>query len=131
MEENNLNAIPVDTAAEASSAPEADVDVSPSRRGGEADENTAAEPSARTRREEFERLIKHALKRSSELTQDIMDGKTDISPSVTGSSDACRYCDNRPVCLRDGHIRGGRRRKPPKMKLSQLNELLQAEENET
>ncbi|MBR4439725.1 MAG: hypothetical protein IKS88_03885, partial [Clostridia bacterium] len=57
MEENNLNAIPVDTAAEASSAPAADVDASPSRRGGEADENTAAEPSARTRREEFERLI--------------------------------------------------------------------------
>ncbi len=98
--------------------------------GFKKDGNLSAEGSYATQ-EEFERLIKHALKRSSELTQDIMDGKTDISPSVTGSSDACRYCDNRPVCLRDGHIRGGRRRKPPKMKLSQLNELLQAEENET
>ena len=91
------------------------------------DGNLSAEGSYATQ-EEFDRLMNHALKRCREITQDIMDGKTDISPAKSKSMDACRYCDSRLACLRDGFIRGGKYRKPRPMKFSQLHETLFAEE---
>lgn len=74
---------------------------------------------------EFDLLIGHALEQCRRFSESVLSGDTAISPAVSSSFDACKYCDYADICLKDGAIRGISKRKLSSLKFGELIEKLQ------
>ena len=69
--------------------------------------------------EEFQRLCDHVIRKCADLTREIYEGETSVSPIADKTADGCRFCDYASICMKD-KLLGPRKRKLQKMKLPEL-----------
>lgn len=69
--------------------------------------------------EEFNELCSHVIARCEEFARGIYEGNTELSPSLSPATDACRYCTYSGICMKD-RLLGPRKRIIRKMKFDAL-----------
>ncbi len=77
---------------------------------------------------EFDRLIRHTLKKAKEQIDAIRGGEADVRPTQMSSGDACKWCKLRSACLFDAKIDGRKQRKFKTMGWSEALEQMALED---
>ncbi len=78
----------------------------------------------------FERLVRHVLKRASEQLERIRAGAADISPASFDGREACALCDYRSACLFDAKMDARRLRRLKNIKWNEVFEKIAMEDGE-
>ena len=65
---------------------------------------------------EFDRLVRHTLKKAQQQIDAIRGGETDVRPTEMKDRDPCKWCKMRAACLFDARIDGKKQRKIKNMK---------------
>lgn len=71
------------------------------KKGGDIDARSSVLTS-----EQFNHMQKHINRLIRKVGKEILEGKTDISPSHFGNTTGCDYCDFKKICLFDEHCGG-------------------------
>lgn len=73
-------------------------------------------------------LMAHARETAAQLAQDMLNGRTEISPVQEGGGVSCAYCDYQSICHLDPSAPGAKIRELPSMTMEELRQRLDASE---
>ena len=79
----------------------------------------------------FDRLVRHAVKKAKEQISAIRAGEAAASPAGFDKKDGCAYCDYRAACLFDSRLDGKKIRRLKNYKWNEVLEKIALEDEET
>ena len=79
----------------------------------------------------FERLIRHVLRKAEEEISSIRSGEARVSPASFDGREPCAYCDYRAACLFDARIDAGRVRRMKNIKWNEVFDRIAVEDDGT